>query len=98
MRRVLICVAALVLAGCVSKEELQARHDAAMAEIAAADDQKCQSFGAPGSDSYIQCRTSLAAARAQAAALAQPPMSPPQMFPAATCRPIPGSVGAVSCQ
>jgi PBP1b-binding outer membrane lipoprotein LpoB len=92
-----VIASALVLAGCVSKEELQARHDAAMAQNAAADDQKCQSFGAvPGSESYIQCRTSLAAARAQAAALAQPPISSPQMFPAATCRPI--GAGAVSCQ
>ncbi|MFY9839765.1 MAG: hypothetical protein WAK55_25490 [Xanthobacteraceae bacterium] len=92
-----IMASAVALAGCVSKEELQARHDAAMAQIAAADDQKCQSLGAaPGSDSYIQCRTSLAAARAQAAALAQPPISPPQTFPAATCWPI--AAGAVSCQ
>ena len=97
MHRVLICVVVVVLTGCASKEELQARHDAAMAQIAAADDQKCQSLGAaPGSDSYVQCRTSLAAARAQAAALAQPPMSSPQVFPAATCQPI--GNGAVSCQ
>jgi hypothetical protein len=92
-----VIASALVLAGCVSKEELQARHDAAMAQNAAADDQKCQSFGAvPGSERYIQCRTSLATSRAQAAALAQPPMSPPPVFPLATCRPIPG--GAVSCE
>jgi hypothetical protein len=63
MRKVLICIAGLALAGCA---EYRAK---VAAERAAADDAKCQSYGAkPGEPAYVHCSAQLDAARTQAAA------------------------------
>jgi hypothetical protein len=57
--KLIACAAlAAVLCGCASR-----------AEIAAADDEKCRSYGAqPGAPAYVQCRAQLDAARTQARA------------------------------
>jgi hypothetical protein len=70
MRKLILC-APLLLAGCVTAQER-------MVQLAAADDAKCQSYGAqPGSPPYIQCRTQLDATRTQAAAtIAAAPSGP----------------------
>ena len=59
MRIALILLAVLSLAGCASR-----------ADLAAADDAKCQGYGAaPGSPAYVQCRAQLDSARTTARAI-----------------------------
>lgn len=62
--------AAIFLIGCASQQrpDAQAKEDkaaveAAKKDIGSIDDAKCQSFGVPGSPSYVQCRNDLANTR-----------------------------------
>lgn len=61
----LAAAALLVIAagGCMSREER-------LAQIEAADDRTCLSYGSkPGTDAYVACRTQLNASRANTAAV-----------------------------
>jgi hypothetical protein len=65
-----VAAACVVLAACdaVNKEQLRqtkAEADALAAMYAQQDDARCQSYGKPGSDAYIQCRRSLQEHRAE---------------------------------
>jgi hypothetical protein len=64
MKRALLAAALLVgLAGCMSREER-------LAQIEAADDRTCLSYGAQkGTDGYVSCRAQLNASRANTAAV-----------------------------
>ena len=67
MLRCCILSLLLVLGGCASQQQTQARQAAAKAAIDADDDAKCRSFGLePGSPGYLQCRTTLDQTRTQA--------------------------------
>lgn len=61
MKKVSLLVLCLALGGCLGPSE---------AELAAADDAKCRSFGsAPGTDAYTNCRVALDTQRANGRAL-----------------------------
>lgn len=64
MKRAILAAALLLgLAGCMSREER-------LAQIEAADDRTCLSYGAQkGTDGYVSCRTQLNASRTNAAAV-----------------------------
>lgn len=55
------------LAGCASREDIQADRVAQQAATEAEEDAKCQAGAEPGSDAYIACRQGLANQRAQKA-------------------------------
>jgi outer membrane biogenesis lipoprotein LolB len=66
----LLVVATFVLAACeeAKKEQLKEQLKQAQAEadaIAQVDDARCQRFGKPGSNAYVQCRASLKKERAE---------------------------------
>jgi hypothetical protein len=76
-----------LLTGCVTAEEraqqMQQQMEQMRAAMAAADDNKCRSYGAqPGSEPYTQCRLQLDTARTQAMATVA---SAQLMRPPSTC-------------
>lgn len=91
--RVLIAIwLGLSLSGCAEYQAYQAQQ---AAQISAADDGQCRSYGAePGSQAYIQCRMNIdnqrASARAAALSRINPP--PPQTVNVNVCQPTPGQV------
>jgi hypothetical protein len=76
MLKVAGIAAVFILAACAEGKkdqlrEAQAEADAQAAAIAQIDDAKCQSYGKPGSSTYVQCRVSLKNDRARMTAPAQ---------------------------
>jgi hypothetical protein len=64
-----VIAAIFVLAACDAERKEQLREQIRQAQteldsLARIDDAKCQSYGKPGSNAYIQCRTSLKNERA----------------------------------
>lgn len=63
MPKMILVIFTLTLAGCMSRDER-------LAEISAADDRACLSYGAQkGTDAYVACRTQLATNRNSASAI-----------------------------
>jgi hypothetical protein len=86
MRFFTVAAFAALLSGCA----------ATRAELAAADDEKCQSYGAqPATPAYVQCRTQLDVTRTTARAIIAaspaetgPVLTAPQMTPPPPMQPI----------
>jgi predicted esterase YcpF (UPF0227 family) len=72
MRVFIACCFALLLAGCLTQEERDARMQAQIEAADAADANRCSSYGAqPDTPAYTQCRMQLTQMRQDAAMAAQ---------------------------